>query len=620
MKVIQRVFVIFVFLVALSQGGAFAQVTEKKIVRAIRIEGNKMISVATILSRIKTRVGQSYLQTVISDDLKRLYNTGYFSDVRVDHEDFDDGFRVIIYIDEKPIIEEITFSKTKRIRSRVIEKKLNLQVGKFFDNKMLKDDKKIIKEMFAKKGMSFVEIDVEEFLDEITNKVSLHLIIREGFQVRINEINIYGNIAIRDGKIKRLLKSKSSGLFRGGHLKEKLLDADVDRITTFYEKKGFIDIRVAYEVEYLQKGVVDVNISIEEGIRYTVGDVILYGNNIISDKEIGRIMRRIEEDGIFSREKLKMDIADIRTLYFDRGYIFAKVDDSTSLDGNEGRIDVKIDIEEGGLAYINKVQIQGNIRTQDIVIRRELRLYPGDRFDGSKLRRSKERLSNLGYFEDISFDIGDTSTYDRKNLLVQVKEGNTGNFSFGGGFSTVDRVVGFVEIEQRNFDVANWPTFVGAGQNLKLRAETGSSKNNVVFSFTEPWVFDRPISFGFDLYSRSRDRGSDTGYAYDETRTGGSVRLSKQFGEYTRSGISYKLEEIDILNFGVGVSSAIRAEEGKNTVSILGFNYSYDRRDNIFSPRKGYFLSTGINLAGGILGGDKNFFRANVRGNYLYSV
>ncbi|MCK5179351.1 MAG: outer membrane protein assembly factor BamA, partial [Candidatus Omnitrophica bacterium] len=405
-------------------------------------------SIAIILSKIKTRVGQEYLQAVISDDLKRLYNTGYFSDVRVDREDFEGGFKVIIYLDEKPIVEEITFSKIRFLRSRNLLKKMKIQEGKFLDNKLLKDDTSTIKELYAKKGLTLAEVEVETDIDEATNKARLHFIIKEGNKVQIKRIYVDGNETFKDKKILRLIKARAKGFFRSGYLKEDILSEDMERVRSFYEQSGFIDATASYSSEELDKGFVNIRILVAEGKQYSVGGVSILGNDVLSKEEILRIMKETKEDGVFSREKLSVDIANIRTLYFDRGYIFANVDEATSLDQVTGEVEVKINIQEGGLAFINRVNIQGNARTRDIVIRRELRLNPGDRFDGGKLRRSRERLNNLGYFEDVSFDIEDTDVSDKKDLVVQVKETKTGSFSFGGGFSTVDKVVGFIEVEQ----------------------------------------------------------------------------------------------------------------------------------------------------------------------------
>jgi len=526
------------------------------------------------------------------------------------------GFKVIIYLDEKAVVEEITFSKTHTFHSRALLKKMKTQEGKFLNNKSLKDDVDTIKELYAQKGLTLAEVDVETELDEATNKVKLHFIIKEGHKVQIRRIYIDGNKAFKDKKIRRIIKARQKGFFRSGHLKKEVLDEDLERIKSFYEQKGHIDATVDYSIETLQKGFVNIRIKIDEGKQYFVGRVTVEGNDIISEEEILRKMKEIKKGGIFSREKLTVDIANIRTVYFDRGYIFANVDESTSLDQSSGEVEVKIKIKEGGLAYINRVNIQGNTRTRDIVIRRELRLNPGDRFDGGKLRRSRERLNNLGYFEDVGFDIQDTDIYDKKNLVVQVKEAKTGSFSFGGGFSTVDQVVGFVEIEQRNFDFSNWPTFTGGGQQLRLRAETGSTRSNLLLSFTEPWIFDRPISGGFDVYRTERNKERNIGYAYDEEKIGGGVRFGKQFTELVSAGVSYKMEEVTIENLDADVSADLLAEAGTNTVSIIGFSASRDSTDSKFSPTTGLILSSGADFAGGALGGDKDFYRLQARGNY----
>ncbi len=590
---------------------------ETKAVKAIEVKGNKTISIATILSKIKTRVGQDYIQSVVSDDIKRLYNTGYFADVRVDREDFEGGIKVVIVVEEKSIVEEITLSKTRYISGALIKKKIKTQVGKFLDNKVVQDDITTIKEMYVKKGLTKVEVEVEKFIDDVTNKASLHFVIREGQKIRVKRINVFGNHAFNNSKILKTIKSRKKWLFNSGYLKDEILEEDMGRITSFYEQNGFIDATAKYDVEYLRSGLVDVTITVEEGKRYYVGSLKVAGNQILSEKEILKAMEGVKDGGVFSREKLTADIANIRSVYFDKGYIFANVNESTALDPDSGNVDVNISVEEGSVAYIEKVKIQGNTRTRDIVIRRELKMYPGDKFDGAKLKRSKERLSNLGYFEDVSFDIEDTDTYDRKDLLVQVKEAKTGTFSFGGGFSTVDKIVGFVEIEQRNFDFTNWPSFTGGGQQLEFRAETGSTRNNLRLSFTEPWLFDHPISGGFDLYKSSRQREQDTGYAYDEDRLGGDIRFGKTFSEFVSGTVMYKIENVDIGNFESNVSADLLAEEGSKTVSSVGFNLKRDTRDSVYNPTKGLIVNGGIDLAGGPFGFDEDFYRATMGGSYF---
>ncbi|MEI6437906.1 MAG: outer membrane protein assembly factor BamA [Candidatus Omnitrophota bacterium] len=587
-----------------------------KQVAAIDIQGNKSIGVATILAKIKTRVGQEYRQNVISDDLKRLYNTGYFSDVRVDRKEEAAGLKVIIILEEKPIVDEITFSKIKYFNKKVILSKIKIQSGKFLDKKSLNDDINTIEEMYAKKGLTQVKVDVEQFVDAATNKASLHFIIREGYRVKIRKIKVLGNLAYNDDKVIKAMKSRSAWLFNSGFLKEDVLTEDMDRIAAFYEKNGYIDAKATYTVEQLQHGLVNVDVTVEEGKRYYVGDIQFKGNVVLTEPEVAGAMKDIKRGKIFSKAKLADDVANIKSLYFDRGYIFAKVEESTSLNPGDGKVDLKLDIVEGGVAYINKIKIQGNTQTRDIVIRRELRMYPGDQFDGVKLRRSKERLNNLGYFEDVGFDIEDTETPDQKDLVVDVKEAKTGSFSFGGGYSTVDQLIGFVELDQKNFDFSNWPSFTGGGQRVTARAEVGSSRNNILLSFTEPWMFDYPVSGGFDLYRSQYNRSSSTGYAYDQTRIGGKLRAGKELSEYVSTAGYYRLESVDISNMEDNVSADLKDEQGKSNLSVFGASVSNDHRDSTISPTKGWLVSAAGDLAGGPVGGTKDFYRLETNGSY----
>jgi outer membrane protein insertion porin family len=590
--------------------------SERRMVKAVDISGNKSISVATILSKIKTRAGQEYLQNVISDDLKRLYNLGYFSDVSVDREEVDGGFRVIFYVVEKPLIEEISFSQLKYFRPKALMKKIKSKEKKFLDSKTLNDDIRTIEELYDKKGLTLVEVDVEKDLDELTNKAKLHFVIKEGYRIKVKNIKFEGNESFPAKRILKVIKTRKNRWYRKSYLKEEILEEDMERIKSFYEKEGFIDAAASFKYDQYDDGNVNLVIHIYQGKQYFVDKVTMVGNAVVSEHDILEKMVEIKPGKVFSREKLSVDIASIRTLYFDQGYIFANVRESTSLNTETGKVEIKLDVQEGNLAYVNRIKIQGNDRTRDIVIRRELRLYPGDKFDGEKLRRSKQRLRNLGYFEDINYDIQDTDKPDQKDLVVQVKETKTGTFSFGGGYSTVDQVVGFIEVEQKNFDFTNWPAFTGGGQNLQIRAETGSTRHNTRLSFTEPWIFDHPISGGFDAYITERDREKDVGFAYDEKRVGGDIRFGKQFTEYVSGNLDYRREDITIGNFEEGVSADLLSEEGKNTVSSVGLSVSRDKRDNVFTPTTGWFITGGTDIAGGVLGGDKDFYRINMRTSY----
>lgn len=588
----------------------------KREIKDLQVQGNKTIGLATILAKLKTRIAQDYNQAMISDDIKRLYNTGYFSDVSVDRQEVEGGYKVTFIVVEKQIVDKVTFTKLKFLSPDAILNKIKTGKGKFLDTKTLNEDIRAIEELYAKKGLSQAVVTVETKRDEIDNKASVHFIIKEGFRVKIKNIVVDGNLTFPRKRILKIIKSRYAWLFNSGFLKSDVLDEDIERIKSFYEREGFIDATVTCDVQALDDSRRVVAFHVHEGKRYYVEQVTLVGNVIVPEAEIFGVMKEIKEKGIFSRDKLGVDISSIRSLYFDKGYIFVNVQESAALNPTTGKVDVRLDIVEGDLAYINQIKIQGNDRTRDIVIRREVRLFPGDRFDGGKLRRTKERLNNLGYFEDIGYDIEDTDIPDKKDLVLMVKEAKTGSFSFGAGYSTVDQLVGFAEIEQKNFDFANWPNFTGGGQNLSLRVEAGSTRSNTRLSFTEPWLFDYPVSAGFDVYLTEHDKENNSGYSYNEKRLGGALRLGRRFGEYASGGVSYRRETVDISDFDDDVSADLKEEEGKNTLSLVGFTLASDWRDSSISPTKGLYLSGGLDIAGGILAGTKDFWRLTTRNSY----
>ncbi|MGE5197302.1 MAG: outer membrane protein assembly factor BamA, partial [Deltaproteobacteria bacterium] len=457
--------------------------------------------------------------------------------------------------------------------------------------------------------------------DKETGKATVHFVVTENQRVRIKNIFVEGNLAFSDGRILKLLKTKRAWLFNPGTLKEEVLKEDIERVKAFYRKNGYSDVEVDYEVKsQAAKQFLDIDIKITEGKKYLVGNVTVNGSKEITEKEILSKIKECVPDKTFSQEALKEDIANIQSLYFDRGYIFAQIQESTSVNPDTKRVDIVYNITESEVAYVDKIKIRGNVKTRDVVIRRELRIRPGDRFDGDKLRRSKERLQNLGFFEEVSYDTENTSAPNKKDLIVEVKEAKTGSFSFGGGYSTVDQLVGFAEIEQKNFDWKNFPYFTGAGQDLRFRASLGTISSGYELSFTEPWLFDYPVSAGFDAYSREHKRDEDVGYGYDEKVTGGDLRLGRELTEYVRGDIMYRHDTIKITNITEDASQDLKKEEGTNVVSSMQFGLSFDDRDNVFDTTKGNLLTGSIEWAGGPLGGDKDFTKFFGRASHYFPL
>ena len=585
---------------------------EQKKVTAIEVQGSRFISSAVVFSKIKTRIGADYSTNIISDDIKRLNELGYFSDIKIDTQDFEGGLKVLIILTEKNLIGKIIFEGyfSRVIREEKLRETIKSKEGQYLDEVQLREDLNTIKDLCVKKGYSQAEITRKTEIDPATNKVILTVKIETAKRIRIKKIDIHGNKSFKSKRLLKLIKSRRNGMFSSGFYKEDVLKDDIEKLKSFYRREGFTDIKIDYETGHeARKGFMFVVIRVEEGKKYIVGEVYAKGNKVFSEEEIKKSLKVIAAGKVFSPEGMHEDASNIQGIYFDKGYIFTQVSESSYLNPDTDKVDVTYAVDEGIVGYVDKIKIRGNIKTKDKVIRRELRIYPGERFDGQKLKRGKERLQNLGFFEEVGYDIepSDSPDASKRDLVVDVKESKTGEFSFGGGYSSVDKLIGFVEIAQKNFDWRNFPYFTGGGQDLRLRAELGSVTSNFELSFTEPWMWDYPVSFGFDAYRRAHDRESDVGYGYSEKRTGGDLRLGKELNEYLRGDMLYRIEEVDISNVSSDATNDLRKEIGKNIISSLQFGLTKDTRDNVFNPTQGYVLGGSFELAGGPLGGDKDF-------------
>ncbi|MBI4436323.1 MAG: outer membrane protein assembly factor BamA [Candidatus Omnitrophica bacterium] len=598
---------------------AFAETdSSPQTIQAIEIQGNRIVSAETILAKMKTKTGSAFSQEVLDEDLKRLYATGFFTDIRIDREEMPQGVKVVVLVTEKPVLSAIHFAGNKALKEKKLQEIIKVKVKEFLDHSRLRQDVLALTQEYQKKGYSRAKVDYDVEVSA-ENEAAATFRIEEGKRIKIKEIQIEGNVAFTDKRIKRLIKTKKDTLFTSGFLKEDMLKEDVERITAFYKSEGYLDVVVDDHMEYDAEGEkIHLVFTVDEGRRYLVGQVEISGTLIFPEHEIRKTLT-MEEGNSFSREGLRQDIANIQKYYFDKGYINAEINADTSLDEETSRVDVRYTLIENELTYIRQIKIRGNVRTKDTVVRRELRVLPGDPFNGEKLKRSRDRLFNLGFFDEVAFDTEPTATSNQSDLVVDVKEKKTGEFSFGAGFSSIDRFIGFVEIAQRNFDWQNPPSFVGDGQDLRLRAQLGATRQDYQVSWTEPWMFDRPISFGFDLYHATRERSGTSGFGYDEERLGGDVRLGKAFGEYNRGNLMYKIEQVEISDIPTTASSALKAEEGKNTVSSIEAKLTRDTRDNVFSPAKGYVATGLVELAGGPLGADRDFAKYFVSGTSYFT-
>ena len=593
--------------VLLGMGVAEAQ--EGQRIALVSVRGTRTIANETILAKVQTKPGAPYQERVVNNDIRRLFSLGYFTDVRTEVTTQPAGLEVTFVVIEKPTIETVEVKGNQFVLTEKVLDLFGVKTGQLYDARAVKEGIDQLEDAYRRKGFSDPEILSQASVDQVRNTAAVHLLVEEGVRVRIQQILIEGNTAFSDRRIRRLLKTKKRRWFGPGVFQEEVLDEDLERVEAFYRTQGYQDVLVTRTVYEAPTGSgLIIDLKVVEGLQHRVGQVAVHGTVLFPEHEVLRLLA-LKPGAVYNREALQEDLRRIKEYYGDRGYIKAQITPDTRLDEASKRVDVMYRITENELVYINRIDIQGNLRTKDVVVRRELRVYPGEPFDGEQLRKSIERLYNLGYFEEVSVDSEPTDEPTREHLIVNVKETKTGSFSFGGGFSSIDRLVGLIELEQRNFDWRNVPTFTGAGQDLRLRIQLGTVRRSFDLSFTEPWIAGRPISFGIDLYNRTRLRSHNLGLAFEEEQRGGGVRLGKELTDDVRVGLDYQLFRTEISDVVNDATADLKAEQGRSDVSVAGLSASLDRRNNRFDPTEGYYLFSSGNLAGGIFAGDKEFWR-----------
>ncbi|MCG2712590.1 MAG: outer membrane protein assembly factor BamA [Candidatus Omnitrophica bacterium] len=608
---IKKILILAAILV-ISLSGAVRAQGAKRLVKEIEVINNKVVSQQSILSKLQTKQETEYSPVTLSDDIKRLYATGLFSDVSADILDMDNGVKVVFKVQEKPVLKEIKFRGNRRIKTRKLFKEIKIKKEEIFDKFKLKEDMENLKNLYAKKGYSLVEVKYD--VEEKDNKVVVTIDVFEGERICIRKISFQGNDSYNDKRIMKLIKTKRKTWLNSGFFKKDVLAEDTDRIMGFYHFEGFIDVQVSTNITYHEKKPwMFIVFEIKEGKQYKVGNVDVYGNSVFSKEQLREGLKLFSKE-IYTEGKLRADTAKIQSDYFDEGYIAASVKADTVLNSQTGNVDINYGVSEGEVAYVDKINLSGNTRTKDVVLRREMRLFPGDRYNGDKLRRSRQRIQNLGFFEEVTFDTKEeiTTLPDKYDLDIFVKESKTGEFSFGAGYSSLDQFIGFINLSQKNFDLFNFPGFAGAGQTLGINMEIGSARKDYELTFIEPWFLGYPVSTGFSLYSRSRYWDK-----YDEKRTGGNVFLGREFGEYWMGRITYRYEGVRLSDMAGDTSADVAKEEGKNFISSLKTSVTYDTRDNKFNPSKGFYNILSCEYAGGILEGDKDFIKYETL-NYKY--
>ncbi len=565
----------------------------EKVARVV-VTGNKRIEVDAIKKIIKTKPGDIYLAKRLSEDLKAAYSMGYFEDIRVETEDAPEGKVVIFRVKEKPTIRVIRIKGNRVYKDEEIKESLDIKTGSILNIFKIRSNIKRIEELYKDKNYHNVRIsyNVHQLAQ---NQADLEFVIEEGEKVRIKRIIFEGNKAYTDKKLKGMMKSSEKGFFSwltsSGELNMEDLNQDVARLSSFYHNNGYIQARVG-EPDIKYKGNwIDITIKIDEGPQFKVGKVDIAGDIVLSKGELIKKLK-ITREKFYNREVVRNDVLVLTDLYSDEGYAYADIFPRIDKNFENMVVNISYVIEKGKQVYFEKIIISGNTKTRDKVIRRELKVYEQELYSGRRLKRGVRNLYRLDFFDGIKVDTSKGSSDDKMILKIDVTEKPTGAFSFGGGYSSVEDFFVMTSISQRNL--------FGRGQILQLKGQWGGRTNKYTLSFTEPWLFDIPLSAGFDLYDWKKDY--DT---YDKDSMGGGIRLGYPVYDFTRAYLSYSYEEGDIRNVTEDASDSVREMEGTNVMSSISAALRYDSRDRIFNPTEGQDHSITVKYAG--LGGDIGF-------------
>ncbi|MBU4100034.1 MAG: outer membrane protein assembly factor BamA [Proteobacteria bacterium] len=563
-------------------------------VAEVLVEGNKRIETDAIKKYIKTKPGDIFNPKNISEDLKSVYSMGYFEDIRIKSEDKPEGKTIIFIVKEKPTIRVINLKGNTVYDDDEIKEYLNIRTGSILNIFKINSNIRRIEELYKEKNYHNIKVDYD--LKQLEhNQADLEFIIEEGEKVQIKKITFEGNNAFDSDKLKGLIKTSEKGFFSwltsSGELNIEDLNQDVARLSAFYHNNGYIQARVGEpQIEYKGKWIY-ITIKTDEGPRFKVGEVDIEGDIVLSKEELAKKLK-INKEEFFNREVVRNDVLALTDIYSDEGYAYAEI--TPRIDKNFDQLIVNICyvIKKGQQVFFEKIIIAGNTKTRDKVIRRELKVYEQELFSGRQLKRGMRNLHRLDFFEDIKVNTIKGSSDDKMILKIDVSEKPTGTFSFGGGYSSVENLFLMASISQRNL--------FGRGQILNLKGEIGGRTNKYTLSFTEPWLFDIPLSATFDLYNWDRDYDS-----YDKNSIGSSVRFGYPVFDFTRLYLSYKYEIGDVSNIEADASESIWEMEGENVLSSISTTLRYDSRDRIFNPTEGQNHSVSMEYAG--IGGDIGF-------------
>jgi len=592
-------------------------------IRSLEVQytGPATVSKEHVLAQMRTKVGQPYSNEIVQEDIKALYKTGFIRNVRIFAQPEGNGVKVIVAVQTRAIIREIEITGAEHVGAKRLRKEIKVKLNQAVDEQKLEDARQKIVEVYQGKG--FTDVSVQFRIDPIDEKrgtARVVFTVNEGAKGAVSQVRFEGNAHVSQRVLRKQMKTKGRTLIyfvdKTGRLDEVQLEQDLDKIREYYQDHGFIDVEIKeVRKERTAKGPMIITIVIAEGPQYHVRKLTVSGYQASNETKI-RAFLKMKEGSVYSPKQLRDDAKAVADAYGSGGYVDLVITPEGTPAG-PALIDVHYNFEEGTRSFVNRVNIEGNTRTKDKVIRREVLVAPGDVFNTVRVDTTKKRLENLGYFAKVETYPEETDIPGRKDLTILVQEKRTGSLSFGGGFSTVDKLVGFAELTQGNFDLFNWPSFTGGGQKFRLRLQYGTERKDFILTITEPYFLDRRLSLsGQAFYTEANYLSAD----YDQRNYGILFELRKPINTYMYGTLGYTLQNIEIFNVAASAPEFILSQAGTFTESKVISSLVFDSRDNPLLSRRGQRITFSPSIAGGFLGGDTQIYALDLEGSQYFHL
>ncbi|MRR53222.1 MAG: outer membrane protein assembly factor BamA [Deltaproteobacteria bacterium] len=576
----------------------------------IVITGNESRETASIIPLLKSKVGDSFSAEKTNEDVKSIYRIGIFQDVTVESVKTEKGISLVYTVVEKPFVRAVSITGNKEIASDKLRDAIELKNNSVFSGGLLAKSEKKIKSMYADEGYYLAEVS-SSTTKSGKNGIRVTFTVKEGEKVLIKKIAFEGNTVFSQRKLRKQMETKEkwflSWITGSGTYKEEVLKTDVNRVADLYYNNGYINVKVGEpKVELLpDKSGLVVTIGITEGEQFRTGTIDFKGD-LLESKEVLQGKVKLKSGETFSREVLRGDVFSLTDVYADKGYAFTNVNPLSKIDPDKKIVDITFDFEKGEKIYIDKINVSGNTKTRDKVIRREFRLAEGDLYSSTALKRTKQNLSNLGFFEEASIAPVKGSASNKLNLNTEVKEKSTGQFSIGAGYSSSDGIIGQGSIQQSNF--------LGLGLKGTLSASLGGKTQLYNIGITDPYFLDTNWTLGFDVYRSEREYED-----YTRRVTGGDIKAGYRLSDQLSTFWLYKYEVKSLFDFSPGYeNNPSLLTESSGTIGSLYGSINLDKTDYRLDPSSGYAGTLSAEYAG--LGGNQRFARFIGQASYFYPL